>query len=290
MSTDDNKIKLDEKKNKIVIRDPKHSEYRFLHGLYKIFILMIKFFLAWFALFIIFGIVFLLIGLVLSFLTVKTGVFFVGLLFSIISLSLIGIIILLALINFIFNRKSNKKIMIYGFILFVVVFGIGVGLAFLGSLGFNVTGIDEGMLKTQSFEHNVTANTVIDTHYYDVEYIESDINNIKIEYTVNKYCDVYEYTEDDNSISASLECKNPMQMVRAVVKNLGDKKITSMSTNIEGMKIYANKANIELLKNNEIKREQAIKERNDLINNYENEINKLEEENYELKQKIENNN
>ena len=33
-STDDNKIMLDKKDNKIIIRDPKHSEYRFLHGLY----------------------------------------------------------------------------------------------------------------------------------------------------------------------------------------------------------------------------------------------------------------
>ena len=290
MSTDDDKIQLDKKNNKIVIRDPKHSEYRFLNGLYKVFILMIKFFLAWFALFVISGLVFLLIGLVLSFLTIKTGVFFVGLLFSIVSLSLIGLIILLALINFIFNRKSNKKIMIYGFILSLIVFGLGLGLSFLGSLKFDVTGIDEGMLKTQSFEHNIAVDAVFDTHYYDVEYIESDINNVRVEYTVNKYCNVYEYTEEDNAISASVECKNPMQMVRATVKNLGNKKITSMSTDIQGMKIYANKANIDLLKNNDIKRQEDIEARNNLLNEYEEEINKLEEENYDLRQKLENNN
>ena len=285
-STDDNKIKLDEKKNKIVIRDPKHSEYRFLNGLYKVFILIIKFFLAWFALFVISGIIFLLIGLVLSFLTVKTGLFFVGLLFAIVSLSLIGIIILLALINFIFNRKSNKKIMIYGFILSIVVFGIGVGLTFLGSLSFDITEMDESMFKTQSFEHTMTSDTVIDSHYYDAEYIESDINNIRLEYTANKYCDVYEYTEEDNSISASLECKNPMKMVRALVKNLGNKKITNMSTNIEGVKIYANKANIEILKNNELKREEEVKERNNRFNYYESEINRLENENEQLREQV----
>ena len=78
MSTDDDKIQLDKKNNKIVIRDPKHSEYRFLNGLYKVFILIIKFFLAWFALFVISGLVFLLIGLVLSFLTIiPTSEFFI---------------------------------------------------------------------------------------------------------------------------------------------------------------------------------------------------------------------
>ena len=269
-SSDDNKIILDKKENKIIIRDPKHSDYRFLRGLYKILIMVVKFFLAWFALFVIFGIIFLLIGLVLSFLTVKTGLFFVGLLFAIISLSLIGLIILLALINFIS----------------VVVFGIGAGLTFLGSLSFDVIEMDDSLLKTQSFEHNMTIDTVIDTHYYDVEYIESDINNIRLEYTANKYCDVYEYTEEDNSISASVDCKNPMRMVRAVVKNLGDKKITNMSTNIESVKIYANKANIEILENNVIKREQEIEERNNTLNNYENEINRLENENEQLREQI----
>ena len=287
-SSDDNKIILDKKENKIIIRDPKHSDYRFLRGLYKILIIMIKFFLAWFALFVIFGIIFLLIGLVLSFLTVKTGLFFVGLLFAIVSLSLIGLIILLALINFIFNRKSNKKMMIYGFILSVVVFGIGAGLTFLGSLSFDVIEMDDSLLKTQSFEHNMTIDTVIDTHYYDVEYIETNTNNIKVEYAVNKYCDVYEYTEDDNSISAYVDCKNPMRMVRAVVKNLGDKKITNMSTNIESVKIYANKANIEILENNAIKRDQEIEERNNTLNNYENEINRLEDENEQLREQIDN--
>ena len=286
-STDDNKIKLDNKDNKIIIRDPKHSDYRFLRGLYKVFIIMIKFFLSWFALFVICGIVCLLVGLVLSFLTIKTGLFFVGLLLAITSLSLIGLIILLALINFIFNRKSNKKMMIYGFILSVVVFGIGAGLTFLGSLSFDVSGMDESLLKTQTFEHNITADTVIESHYYDVEYIESNIDTVKVEYTINKYCDIYEYNDDDNAITQDVECKNPMQMARAFVKNLGDKKITDMSSNIEYMKIYANKANIELLKNNEIKREKEIEESNNTINEYENEINRLQDENDELRLQIE---
>ena len=171
-------------------------------------------------------------------------------------------------------------------ILSVVVFGIGAGLTFLGSLSFDVIEMDDSLLKTQSFEHNMTIDTVIDTHYYDVEYIESDINNIRLEYTANKYCDVYEYTEEDNSISASLECKNPMKMVRALVKNLGNKKITNMSTDIEGVKIYANKANIEILKNNEMKREEEIKERNNRFNNYESEINRLENENEQLREQV----
>ena len=282
-STDDNKIILDDKKNKIVIRDPKHSEYRFLSGLYKIFILIIKFFLSWFALFVIGGIVFLLIALILSFLTIKTGVFFIGLLLSILSLSIIGIIVLLALINFIFNRKSNKKIMIYSFILSLVVFGVGAGLTFLGSLGFNVTDVNEDALKTQSFEYDMTNDLSIDEHYY-IEYIESNINNVKVEYSLNKYCDINEF--NDGTIYGFVECKNPMKIVRAVAKNLGEKKITNMSNTVESVKVYANKTNIEILKNNATRKEQERNELNDTINGYIEEINELQTENDSLRQKI----
>ena len=282
-STDDNKIILDDKKNKIVIRDPKHSEYRFLSGLYKIFILIIKFFLSWFALFVIGGIVFLLIALILSFLTIKTGVFFIGLLLSILSLSIIGIIVLLALINFIFNRKSNKKIMIYSFILSLVVFGVGAGLTFLGSLGFNVTDVNEDALKTQSFEYDMTNDLSIDEHYY-IEYIESNINNVKVEYSLNKYCDINEF--NDGTIYGFVECKNPMKIVRAVAKNLGEKKITNMSNTVESVKVYANKTNIEILKNNATRKEQERNELNDTINGYIEEINELQTENDSLTQKI----
>ena len=282
-STDDNKIILDDKKNKIVIRDPKHSEYRFLSGLYKIFILIIKFFLSWFALFVIGGIVFLLIALILSFLTIKTGVFFIGLLLSILSLSIIGIIVLLALINFIFNRKSNKKIMIYSFILSLVVFGVGAGLTFLGSLGFNVTDVNEDALKTQSFEYDMTNDLSIDEHY-NIEYIESNINNVKVEYSLNKYCDINEF--NDGTIYGFVECKNPMKIVRAVAKNLGEKKITNMSNTVESVKVYANKTNIEILKNNATRKEQERNELNDTINGYIEEINELQTENDSLRQKI----
>ena len=282
-STDDNKIILDDKKNKIVIRDPKHSEYRFLSGLYKIFILIIKFFLSWFALFVIGGIVFLLIALILSFLTIKTGVFFIGLLLSILSLSIIGIIVLLALINFIFNRKSNKKIMIYSFILSLVVFGVGAGLTFLGSLGFNVTDVNEDALKTQSFEYDMTNDLSIDEHY-NIEYIESNINNVKVEYSLNKYCDINEF--NDGTIYGFVECKNPMKIVRAVAKNLGEKKITNMSNTVESVKVYANKTNIEILKNNAARKEQERNELNDTINGYIEEINELQTENDSLRQKI----
>ena len=173
--------------------------------------------------------------------------------------------------------------MIYSFILSLVVFGVGAGLTFLGSLGFNVTDVNEDALKTQSFEYDMTNDLSIDEHYY-IEYIESNINNVKVEYSLNKYCDINEF--NDGTIYGFVECKNPMKIVRAVAKNLGEKKITNMSNTVESVKVYANKTNIEILKNNATRKEQERNELNDTINGYIEEINELQTENDSLRQKI----
>ena len=61
------------KEDKIVIRDEKHSNYRFANGLLKLFILFIKVFAVFFAFLIIMLIVALLGALIASFLVIKTG-------------------------------------------------------------------------------------------------------------------------------------------------------------------------------------------------------------------------
>ena len=113
------------REDKIIIRDPKHSEYRFINALLKIIIGIIKFFLLIFSLFIIAVIIGLFCAFVVSFLLYKTGFLFIGLLVTTLSSGFIATLFLLLILNFVFNRKSNKKFMIWGFILGLIAFGIG---------------------------------------------------------------------------------------------------------------------------------------------------------------------
>lgn len=283
-----NKILFKKNENKIIIRDPKHSEYRFINELFKIIIYIIKFFLLCFALLIAFILICLFGTFIISFLTYKTGFFFIGLLVTILSFSVITIIVLLLILNFIFNRKSDKKKIIWSFIISLIVFGIGCGLIFIGSLSFEVSEDNSKMLKMQTTEYEMQDGLFVNS-YNDLEinYVEENINNLKIEYTINKLCDVEEhFNTDDNNIVAWGNCKNPIKITREFIKNINDKKIIPINSNIEKITVYANKTNIEKLKNNSKNFYKKRKQYDETINYYENKINELETNNADLNQKL----
>ena len=76
------KIEIKKVEDKIIIRDPKHSEYKFINGLFKGIVWMIKFFTLCFSTLLFMSLICLFIILILSFLLSRTGLFFIGLLIS----------------------------------------------------------------------------------------------------------------------------------------------------------------------------------------------------------------
>ena len=274
--------------DKIIIRDPKHSEYRFIHGLFKCMIVIFKFFLLWFAIGVSCTLIGLFIAFILSFLLYKTGLFFLGILATILSSAIITILILLLVLNFIFNRKSDKKKIIGSFILSLIVFGIGCGLIFVGTLDFEIQESTEDMLKVETIEHDMKDNLVIYPHTnIEVDYIESDIDNVKIEYTINKFCNVDENVdEEETNITAWVYCQNPTKIAKEFIKNLNKKKIIPIRSDIEKITVYASSANIEKLQENWNNVIETREKEAEINNSYENRINELEKENTELKDKI----
>ncbi len=282
---DENQEFLKNNEDRIIIRDSRHSEYNFINMLFKFIIIIIKIFATWFGLCIAFVLVCLFGSFIASFLMYKTGLFFIGLLIAILSASVIGIVILLLIINFIFNRKNDKKKMIWSFIISLITFGIGCGLTFVGTLSFNIIYDNEHMLKTVTREYDMKEDLIITNNYGEIEYIETDDKNIKIEYQINKYCEI-----DDNSynnyITAWTYCENPIEIAKEYIKNINDKKIIPINSSIEKMTVYTNKTNIETLKNN-WNNNMKQTENNRIIDSYEERINELKDENKELKQEIE---
>ena len=286
-----NKILYKKNEDKIVIRDPQHSEYKFINALFKFIILIIKFFV-----FICIGIplicclVALLFAFVVSFTISKTGLFFVGVITSIAAVTIITIVILLLIINFIFNRKNDKKRMIWSFILSLVVLGAGCGMIFIGTTSFDVLETNETVLQTVTKEYEMKENTIITSHgNYSIEYIEADNDNIKIEYELNKYCEVVDSTdiiESNNMISAWSRCKNPMEIYRELLKNVNDKKIIPMTAEIEKMTVYTNKKNIDKLNKNFEENQRKQDEENAIRNSYAEELEELEETNDRLNDRI----
>ena len=283
-----NKILFSKNENKIIIRDPKHSEYKFINGLFKLIIGIIKFFMLLFALLISFILIGLVFSFILSFLVYKTGFFFIGLLLAILSLSIITIVLLLLLLNFIMNRKNDKKKIIWCFISSLIVFGISCGFIFIGTLNFEVLKNNEGMLKKESKEYNMN-NDLLFYPQYDIEvkYVEADIDNIKVEYLLNKYYEIEEHISDDEKyIMVSTTCKDGIKLLKGYINNLNHKKIVEMTGNIESITIYASKDNIETIKNNWNNHIKSIKSYDEMINFYEKRIDELETENEKLNDTI----
>ena len=243
------KIEL-KKEDKIIIRDPKHSEYSFMNTVLKLIILIIKFFLLCFSLSIVFALIGLFIAFVASFLVIKTGVFFIGLVLAILSSACVAIVILLLILNFVFNRKNNKKMIIWSFIISIITFGIGCGLIFIGTLDFEILDTNETMLTTKIKEYDMQDDLIINVYANEeTEYVESDNNNVKIEYTYNKLCTLEEH--DNNSfIIAWTECRNINKIGKELLKNANKKIIVPIDTDIEKITVYTTKDNIEKLEKN----------------------------------------
>lgn len=283
----DSNVKLDKKERKIVIRDPKHSEYRFFNLILRMIVIMIKFFALFFALYLAIMLVGIFCAFILSFLVIKTGLFFIGLFIAILASAIIVGDILLLVLNFVFNRKSNKKNMIWSFLIGLILFGIGFGLSFMGGLKFDTIETNDSMSKVITKEHDMNNELILAGLGYDsIEYIESDINNIKVEYKINKYCNVDE-SEHENILHAYAVCHNPMKVAREVIKNLNDKKIIAFDQYIEEVTVYANKQNIDILKNNTENYFKEQSEYQSTLEQYEHEINRLTEENDTLRIKLE---
>ena len=283
--TKNNKVVLKQNEDKIIIRDPKHSEYKFINGLFKMIVGIIKFFTICYSVLLFMSLVFLFCLFALSFLTIPTGILFVGLELTIFALAIIDIVLILLALNFVFNRKNNKKKMIWSFVISLIMLGIGSGIILLGTLNFQYIENDKEMMKTEYIELEMKNDLTFGYHYPAVEYVESDNQNIKIEYTINKYCEINKPDTSDSMVHIWANCDNPIEIVKEVINKFQHKKIVSINPELQNVKVYTTKENIEKLKKNYDNYTNEEVQRQNMINSYEKRIEELQQQIDEYVQK-----
>lgn len=292
------KIYLEKKKEKIIIRDPNHSQYRFIKGILKSVIFFIKLFAVGITLMFAFSLIFLVISLVLSFLIVKTGFLFFGTAITIISCIIINLLILYVLYNFIFSKKPKKNLVAIIFVSSLIFIGLGIGFITISVKDFNyISDINYKDFVTEEKVIDMRDDLIIDENYYGrIEYVESDNTNIRVvckhskyyKFSLNNYYKeniiFIHFYETDNSI---------MNRLRDSLEDLNNKEIVDYSKS--KIYIYTTKENIDKLKNNlknynEQERQNRIDKE---IERYEDEVsellNKQEEQQetiYNLEQQI----
>lgn len=242
-----NKIYLEREKNKIIIRDPENSSYKFISLLFKVLLFMIKLFIFFTSIMFSFNLIFLFLILVLSLLFVKTGMTFIGVILVILGSIIINLIILNISYNFIVNKKSKKNFLALSFVISLILLGIGSGLFCIGLTEFEFTNTYNDYIKdevTIPYNDNLTI-----CEYYDINYIASDNNNLRIVYEHSKYYDL-KIENIDNSIHFDFysNYSDIMDVIRVYIKDINNKKIIDYST--IAIDIYTTKENIERINNN----------------------------------------
>lgn len=274
--------------NKVIIRDPINSDYPFINGLLKILVFIIKFF-ALVLLSILFIIqIGIVIALTTTFLIYKTGLLFIGLLILLISLTLFNIDLILIVLNFLFNRKNDKKKIIWTLIISIITIGVGTGLITIGFLNFEYQTEDPTSLITDEIEFKMDDTLFFETVYNqdNIEYIETSNPTIKVEYQINNYSTLDYSLHSTGKIQFWTECNDPIKLANIIIKNTNAKKLIPITNDIASLKIYTTEENIEKLKNNKSKYYEELKNQSTIIENYETKIAELEEEITNLEDKI----
>ena len=278
------KIFIKKEKQKIIIRDPEHSQSKFLTGIMKIVLICIKIITAFVGIGFAFSFVGLITLLVLSFLFVKTGIMFVGGLFGVISALIINFVILQIIYNFIAGKKTYKTRIAIVLISSLVLAGLSIGMILIGTTQFNI--IEENNLEAEDiYNIQMTNNLTIGIPEPYIEYIENDSNEVKIVVNHSKY---YKTTMQNQNeiiyIFENIDNKDFMNKIRDLIKDINNKEIKDYNSNNK-ITVYSSKANIERMKQNRQLQYEKFKNTQIEILNTENE--ELKNRISELENKIE---
>lgn len=245
ISTDENKIDYSKKEEKIIIRDPKHSNYSIFNFVIKLFTMGFKGLILFATFFVIFVLIGLFAGFAASFAIYKTGLFFIGVALSFLSSGIICVIITLLFLNFVFDRKNDKKKIIWSLIISLVAFGIGCGMTCLGFMDFEFKDVKD----LKSIEMDMEEDLYI-REFQNIEYIEEERDNIKLEFKINKGYNVSYHDENQYGVLLYTYCDNRFKFIKSFIGNLNNKKIINIEDSISDIKVYGNKSNINKIKAN----------------------------------------
>ncbi len=239
--------------NKIVIENKNSSDDNFFDLLTNIVVGIIKLIGLGIVSFLSLTLVSIVIGLICSLLIAKSGLFFTGIFLSGLALGIINVLGVLLLLNFIFNRKSNFKIMINVFIGSVILLGLGLGFVLVSLVGFSDASLSNN-LKQESIEILMQDNLYFRTYDKDsISYQELDIDNIRIEYKINKACKIENRVRSNGNLYLKPSCEDKHMIIKELIDSLNNKEMYNFGDNIHIIKditVYGKKENLDIIRKN----------------------------------------
>lgn len=255
----DTKKKINfEKKEKVIIRDEKHRPFAFLSILSKIIIIFIKIMLMFFIVGLVISLLTFVILFVMSISLITTHLMFIGSTIALISSIIINVIVLLMIINFIFDKKSNYKLILVIFMTSLILFGVGAGISIVS---FKNVEIKEGEIMNTIKEENVKYNDdmiFVNNYLDDIEYRFDDNLKDKVKLIIKYDNRFYTYSLDNyneynmNETYISLHNNiNIPKMYNEVIKDLKNNIIRDYINEDElSVTIVSSKENIDKIIDN----------------------------------------
>ena len=238
---------FERKKEKVIIRDPKDSKNGFISLLAKGILYMVKFFVLLFGISFSASLVGFVVAFVLSFAIAKSGLVFIGILLLLLGCIFINLVILNLIYNFLRSIKSKTKVMMFVFISSLILFGVGVGLTCLGILDFEYINENNNPNYIETTEIIKMSDNYYIEHMYNVEFIESSNDDLKLVFVHPDFYSV-ECIISNDSIWFNDYDVDGIKMINRVIDDFNDRKI--MEYGYFKVKVYTNKENINKLKEN----------------------------------------
>lgn len=270
-----NEAIIPKKEEKIIIRDQKDSESHLLRFFYRLFILCIKCFLITSGISVCILLMINVYFLIVSIIFIKNLLFEIGLALCFLGIITVLIDIILLILNFIFNRKQNKRFVIYSFISSLIIAGIGAGICTYSLSSYSIIYNVQDNLVLRETYLDMKDNLYID-YFININYIEEKRDDIKVEYKSPDYVKYYAYSISTGEIYLESDT-DYIKSMKYFIDNFNDKKIILDYDNfVNTINVYTSKTNIDKLKKNrEIAEKNSIQQN---INEYESRINILENE------------
>ena len=274
-------------REKIIIREPKHSGYKFISTMVKFLLLILKSFVVLIASLFCASLVAFVIMLTLSVLFVKTGLLFIGVFIILAASIIINLVILNILYKYIINQKRKTKLLGTSFLVSLIMIGVGTGLSLIGMKDFDFINTLDNPRYIQVEETLEMKDNSYFRYYGEENFVETNSKDIKIVITHSPFME-YELNQYENGHIELWYHRTydfGFKEVRTFIDDINNKRIVDYY-NFD-VKIYASKENIKKLKENKDKVVQEEIEYYSHIEELNSKISELETENYNYRDEIE---
>lgn len=255
ISKDEKKYYKENIKEKIIIRDPKHSTYSFLKLLMKVMVLILKFFAMIIAVPTIIMFIFFIMTSVISLYHITYGILFLYIALLLIGLGLLCYIVIYFIYNFICNKEIKLKRIFLVMIISFITIGIFSGLSFVTLINYKEKNVTEGLETHTTIKYiDITDQTLIAAS--SVEYqIDNTITGARIEIESIKEVNpvVKEWKNNDGNITYFVHSEGIQlnDIYKIMKRDLKKKQIRDYSE-IATMKttVYLSEENYNKIKSN----------------------------------------